>query len=125
MIAITRLPRKCRLPVQFVRSIAVVPFVFALMCDRGFLVKHIFYRMDTIVEVTVVMQEKAKRGLVAQYFRTPNWRSGQPKRCRNVRRGGDCDIGTWSYNPSDSLLSRERKHTLPIGRVDHIALIRQ
>jgi len=58
MIAITRLPRKRRLPALFVRLIAVVPFVFTLMCERGFLVKHLFYRMDTIIEVTVVMGEK-------------------------------------------------------------------
>ena len=58
MIAMTRLPRRRRLPVHFAGSAAIALFVTALMCGRPFIVKHVFYRMDTIVEVTVVMPEK-------------------------------------------------------------------
>jgi thiamine biosynthesis lipoprotein len=68
MIAITRLLRKRRLPVHFVRLIAMVTAAFVMVCDRGFLVKHVFYRMDTIIEVTVVMRQK-DRGREAALWR--------------------------------------------------------
>jgi thiamine biosynthesis lipoprotein len=59
MIALSRLPPKRWLPLLFVRLIAMVMAAFVLMCDRGgFLVKHVFYRMDTVIEVTVVLTKK-------------------------------------------------------------------
>jgi thiamine biosynthesis lipoprotein len=55
----TRLHHKRRLPEHFLRMVSVVLVIFTLMCDRaGFLVKHVFYRLDTFIEVTVVMHKK-------------------------------------------------------------------
>jgi thiamine biosynthesis lipoprotein len=74
----TRLHQKRRPPVHVCGLISVAVFVCILMCDRGgFLVKHVFYRMDTIIEVTVVMQKKDPGREAALWQRTDslleNW----------------------------------------------------
>jgi thiamine biosynthesis lipoprotein len=58
MIARTPLPCKRR-PTIFFTALAVAALTLAmLMCGRPFCAKHVFYRMDTFVEVTVVMKQK-------------------------------------------------------------------